>query len=281
MILSILLKRNHLLLTVHKGDEEAPGFFRYDVAWRESGIDSSPGCIWDQTDETARRLYVDASRIIVVLPASVCMAKRMELDNHLNDKIPDYKRWRAGIQLPGDLSVYCYGFIPLMRSFDSSKIETMFFAAPAALVKRLSQALFRANDTRMVELFPEHIGLVKVIEKSIGTDDIPQAALIHCDDQGVVAVFVKDGRFYNGRYFPVSPQNREELSIDIETYLLSLSSPDESLPLVITGSAENFKTSWSPIVPAFLNVRDLDFSAVWGLAEFVFAGGECELSAAF
>jgi hypothetical protein len=129
-------------------------------------------------------------------------------------------------------------------------------------------------------LFPEYVGLVKVIEKSLGADDIPQAAVIHCNDAGVVAVFVKDGRFFKGRYFPYRLQTREELSIDIETYLLSLTSPDESMPLVITGSAENFKTDWSPIVPAFLNVQDLDFAPVWGLAEFVYAGGECALSAA-
>lgn len=281
MILSILLKRNHLFLTIYKGDDEPPGFYRYDVAWRESGADVSHGYIWDQTDETAKRFYLDAGRIVIALPASVCVAKRMELDDQLNERIPDYKKWRTGIQLPGNPNLYSCGFIPLMRSFDGRKIQTIFFAAPGYHVKRLIQALFRANDTRTIELFPEHIGLVKVIEKSLGTDDIPQAALIHCDDDGLVAVFVKDGRFYNGRYFPVSPQNREELSIDIETYLLSLSNPDESLPLVITGSAENFKTSWSPIIPACLNVQDLDFSPVWGLAKFVFTGGRCELSAAF
>jgi hypothetical protein len=280
VILSILLKRNHLLLAVHKGDDEPPEFYRYDVIGRESGADVSQGYIWDQTGETAKRFYLDASRIAVVLPASVIMAKRIELDNQLNDRIPDYKKWRAGIQLPGDPDLYSYGFIHLMKSFDGKKIETIFFASPAAHVRHLTQALFRADDTRAVELFPEHVGLIRVLDKSIGTGDIPQAALVHCGEDGVVVVFVKDGRFYNGRYFPVGSQNREGLSIDIETYLLSLSDPDESLPLVITGSAEDFKTDWSPIIPAFLNVQDLDFSSVWGAAEFVFAGGKCELSAA-
>ncbi len=270
-----------MFLTVHNGDKESPKFYRHDVTWKESGIESSQGYIWDQTNEIARRLYIDASRIIVVLSASTCMAKRMELDNEPGDKISDYKKWRAGIQLPGDLSMYCYGFIPLLRSYDSRKIETVFFATPAVIVKQLTQALIRADDKRTLELFPEHIGLVKVIEKSLGKDDIPQAALVHCSDEGAVAVFVKDSRFYSGRYFPVSSQNGQELSTDIETYLLSLSSLDESLPLVITGSADNFKTDWSPIIPSFLSLQDLDFSPVWGLAEFVFAGGECELSAAF
>jgi hypothetical protein len=275
-----MLKKDRLLLTVHRGDAESPEFYRYDTALRDSDTDLSRGYIWDQTNETARRLYADAGRITVALPASICMAKRMELDNKLDDKISDYRKWRAEIQLPGDLSKYRYGFIPSMKSFDSKKIETIFFAAPAAPVKRLTQALVRADDKRTIELFPEHIGLVKVLEKSLGTGDIPQAALIHCDNEGVVAVFVKDGRFFKCRYFPLDPQNREGHAIDIETYLLSLTSPDESLPLVITGSAENFKTDWSPIIPAFLNVQDLDFSPVWGLAEFVFAGGECELPAA-
>lgn len=280
MILSVLLKKDHLFLAAHRGDEDQPEFYRYEVTWGESGDDLSRGHIWDQTDETARKLYIDAGRIVIILPASACMAKRMELDNQLDDTIPDYRKWRAGIQLPGDLSMYCYGFIPLLRSFDSKKIETIFFAMAAASGKRLTQALFRADDARAVEMFPEQIGLVKILEKSLGKDDISQAALIHNDDEGVVAVFLKDGRFYCCRYFPVSSQNIEELSIDVETYLLSLSSPDESLPLVITGSAENFKTDWSPIIPSFMNVQDLDFSSVWGLAEFVFAGGECELSAA-
>jgi hypothetical protein len=280
VILAIMIKKNRLLLTVHKGDAESPEFYRYDVALRDSDTDLSRGYIWDQTNETARRLYADAGRITVALPASVCMAKRMELDNKLDGKIPDYKKWRAGIQLPLDQSIYSYGFIPLMKSFDKKRIETVFFAVPAELLKRLTRALVMVDDGRVLELFPEHIGLVKVLEKSLGTGDIPQAALIHCDDEGVVAVFVKDGRFFKCRYFPLDPQNREGLAIDIETYLLSLTSPDESLPLVITGSAENFKTDWSPIIPAFLNVQDLDFSPVWGLAEFVFAGGECTLSAA-
>ena len=281
MILSVLLKRSSLFLMAHRGDEGPPEFHRYDVTWKDSDTDLSRGCIWDRTDDTARKLCVDARKIVVVIPASVCMARKIELDNQLIDKIPDYKNWRAGIQLPGDLSMYCYGFIPLTRSFDGGKIETFFFAAPAVVVKRLTKALSGANDTRKIELFPEHIGLVKVAEKSLGTDDIPQAALIHCDAEGMVVVFIRDGRFHNGRYFPVTSGNREELSTDIETYLLSLSSPDESLPLVITGSAENFKTDWSPIIPAFLNVQDLDFSPVWGLAEFVHTGGKCELSAAF
>lgn len=281
MILSILLKRNHLLLAIHKGDRGSPEFYRYDVTWRESGVDISQGHIWDQTGETAERFYLDAGRIVVVLPASVCMARRMELDNQLNDRIPDYRKWRAGIQLPGDPDLYSYGFIQLMKSYDGKKTETIFFASPAVWVRRLARALFRADDTREVELVPEHVGLTKVIDKSIGSSDIPQATIAHCDNDGVVVVFVKDGRFYNGRYFPIGPQTREGLSIDIETYLLSLSDPDESLPLVITGSAEDFKTAWSPIIPAFLNVQDLDFSSAWGSAEFVFAGGKCELSAAF
>ena len=275
-----MLKKDRLLLTVHRGGAESPEFYRYDTALKDSDTDLSRGYIWDQTNETARKLYADAGRITVAIPASICMAKRMELDNQLDDKISDYKKWRAGIQLPADLSLYSYGFIPLMKSFDNKRIESVFFAVPAELLKRLTRALVRVDDGRTLELFPEHISLVKVLEKSLGTGDIPQAALIHCDDEGVVAVFVKDGRFFKCRYFPLDPQKREELAVDIETYLLSLTSPDESLPLVITGSAQNFKTDWSPIIPAFLNVQDLDFSPVWGLAEFVFAGGECALSAA-
>lgn len=275
-----MLKKDRLLLTVHRGEKESPEFYRYDVSLGDSDTDQSSGYIWDQTDETGRRLYADAGRIAVALPASICMAKKMELENKPDDEISDYKKWRAGIQLPVDQNMYRYGFIPLTKSFDNKRIESVFFAVPAELFKRLTRALVKIGERRSVELFPEHIGLVKVLERSLGTGDIPQAALIHCNDDGVVAVFVKDGRFFKCRYFPLDLQNREGLAIDIETYLLSLTSPDESMPLVITGSAENFKTDWSPIIPAFLNVQELDFSPVWGLAEFVFAGGECTLSAA-
>ena len=43
----------------------------------------------------------------------------------------------------------------------------------------------------------------------------------------------------------------------------------ESLPLVISGFPSDFKTNWSPIVPAFLGIHHLEFAGAWGVAEYL------------
>jgi hypothetical protein len=98
-------------------------------------------------------------------------------------------------------------------------------------------------------------------------DDIPQAAIIHCDSQGVSVAYMVDGHFKHCRYFH-RDAGWDGHSADIETYLLSQADMTESLPLVITGFPGNFKTEWSPIVPSFMGIHNLEFAGAWGVAEY-------------
>jgi hypothetical protein len=265
MKLGISLLDDRLLLAFHYGSVRGPEFRSYDLKEK----DDSPGWVWRAADDEAFESFKRAERSVMVIPAAYTFLKRLEIDSRNAKEQPDYLKWLAKTQLPGDLANFHYGFVPLRESFDSSSAEMLFYAAPAKLVEGLLRSLKTDFDTVPISVIPEQIGLVRVVEKSIKKDDIAQAGIVNCEHNGASAVYIKNGHFNHCRFFPNHAGNKEELSIEIETYFLSRADATESLPLVVTGFTGDFKTDWSPIVPAFMGIHYLEFAAAWGVADFL------------
>ncbi|HBC46236.1 MAG TPA: hypothetical protein DCZ43_04250 [candidate division Zixibacteria bacterium] len=265
MKLGITLLEDRLLVSFHYGAAKEPEFRTFPLIDKTDAA----GWVWRAAGEEAYESFRRAEKAILALPASATFLKRLEVDGKLAKEQPTYLPWLASTQLPGDLSQFRYDFVPLRESFDSNSVEMLFYAIPAELVERLLFGLKTEDQPSPIGIFPEQLGLVRVAEKSIHKDDIAQAGIVNCDLKGAGAVYIQDGRFNHCRYFPA---NKEELATDIETYFLSRADVTESLPLIITGIPEDFKTNWSPVVPAFLGIHNLEYAAGWGVADLDGAG---------
>ncbi len=277
MILGLLLKGDEFLLTIRSSDDSCE-FRRSNLNWVDSRETSGRGYIWDLVSDDLKNAYAEADTLAVTLPASACMVKRIVIEKRLEDGIPEYREWRAGIELPGGSERFGYGFLPSMKDPGGVRSETVFFAVPIGYLQRLTRAVIGENDSREICIMPEQAGLAELASRS--ARDYSQVALAHFDRQYAVVIVIRDGRFYGGRYFRSSEQDLDEISVDIETFMLSVAPSDESCPLIVTGLADSFKTSWSPILPAFLEEPYLEFSSVWGITEFISKGGRCELQGA-
>jgi hypothetical protein len=268
MKLGMTLLNDRLLLSYHYGDIKEPEFRSFPI---KDKIDS-PGWVWRAAGEEAFESFRRAEQAILALPAGGTFLKRLEVDSKLAREQPTYLQWLASTQIPGSLTDYRYDFISLRESFDSRMVEMLFYAIPARLIESLLYGLKTENQPSPINYFPEQLGLVRVVEKSVDRDDIAQAGIVNCDMRGAGAVYIRDGRFNHCRYFPIHASRREDLSTDIETYFLSRADASESLPLIVTGFPEDFKTNWSPVVPAFMGIHNLEFAAGWGVADFSGAG---------
>jgi hypothetical protein len=276
VILGLHVKHDELLLAIRSGDENCE-FRRCNVNWTESTDRRVRGYIWDRVDEISRKAYLEAASMALVLPASVSLVKKIQMDKKLEDEIPGYRKWRAGIELPGDQGLFSYGFIPSTDRPDDGRSELIFFALAADYLRRMFRAIVKEDDSREIQFIPEQLGLARLASRS--ASDREQIALVHFDRGTAVVVITRSGQFFRGRYFRIGGGNAEDVAVDIETFLLSFAGSEELFPLIVTGSVDSFKTSWSPILPAFLAERDLEFSSVWGVTEFVSGGGRCELQA--
>jgi hypothetical protein len=268
MILGISVLDDRLLLALHHGQNTQPEFKQYPLP-QKSIAEKASGFLWEIAGSEAIQICQAAASLALAIPASACFMKRLEIREELAERNADYLRWLAGIQLPGALSQYHYDFIPATRSFDSALIEMIFYAVPLRILECLARSVRRDDDVRRFAVFPEQLGLVNVLAKSLGKDDIPQAGVVNCDAFGASVVYVKDSRLNHCRHFVFRDRSSEDLSSDIETYLLSRADASESLPLIITGFPGDFKTNWSPIVPAFMGIHHLEFASAWGAADRV------------
>ena len=274
MILGVSILDNRLLLALHHGHSKDPEFLSFHIDI-ELDLNSAPGeSVWKAAGPEALEYYKGAEKIIYAIPSSLCFLKCLDLDSRMINDNPAYSAWLAGTLLPGELPFYKYDFLPVRESFDGSRMEMIFYAAPAKHVDHIIQALKAEDDSREIILIPEQLGLVKVVDKSLAKGDITQAGIINFESNGASTVYVKNGHFSHGRFFVIFPEKRENLPIDVETYLLSRADSTESLPLIITGLPGDFKSNWSPIVPAFLGIHHLEYAGAWGVADYDFAGTE-------
>ncbi len=273
-MLGVSIKGNAVYVTRRDGDGTL--YHRLETG---SGIISGEN-IWDRAGDELKEAYAAAALMALAVPGSRCLAKRIELDDRMNGEKDDYRRWRAGLELPDDPDKFIYGFLPVSRRFDSVKSEMIFYAAPKTEIEKSSASVFAGRAPESCLLIPEQLALTEVLRESISKDDISQAAIVSVDDDGAVAVIMRDNRYHHSRSFEFSGLRKNEFGLDLETYLLSRKTEDEELPLVVLGSTGELKLDWSPVVPVFLGIDKLDYAVSWGVCEFALAGGRCELSAA-
>jgi hypothetical protein len=271
MILGVSFLHDRLLLALHFGAEKGPEFLSFPVDL--SRIPGSPPekSAWQSLGEEAAAHARNAEKVVFSIPSPLCYLRKVEIDRELTEESKTYFDWLASTQLPGDISSYSFEFLPLRKSFDGSMMEMVFFAAPVGQLNNALQALRLDDESQQIRALPEQLGLVRVIEKSLARDDIPQAGIVNFEKAGASAVYVKSGRYDHCRFFSKHPNLPGDLPTDVETYFLSRADSSESLPLVITGSPEEFKTSWSPIVPAFMGIHHLEYAGAWGVADYVSA----------
>lgn len=264
MNLGISINNDKLFLALHNGNGE-PEFATYKIS--PTYGEGAPN-LWDAVDPAALKTFQEAEMVILSVPSINCYLKRLETNGKLIENSPSFLEWLAAVHLPGELSDYHYGFLPLRESFDSTMMEMILYAAPATPLELQLKSLSLPNDSRHIIEMPEQLGLVRVLEKSLRKDDISQAGIINCNDNGAIVVYMRDGRYNHSRYFMALPGQADDLSSDIETYLLSRADASESLPLVITGNPKGLKTNWSPIVPAFLGIHNLEYAGAWGVVDY-------------
>lgn len=271
MILGFSFLDNRLLMAAYPDSKQEARFVALNYSHRSVSSDRVAEEFWENAGEQALELYAAADKIVIAIPGSQCFIKRLEIDRVSAGDDPAYYQWLASTQLPGKLSQYQYGFETLRQSFDKRSAETVIYAAPAAGVNALL-APFRMEDgARRISVLPEPLGLCRALNKSLSRDDIPQAAIVNCGQAGATVVYMRDGRFSHFRHFSARGAD-SDLATDVETYLLSRADSAESLPLVITGFTGDFRSNWTPVVPAFLSIHDLEFAAAWGIADYLGAG---------
>jgi hypothetical protein len=267
MNLGISVFEDKLLYALHHGSAKEPEFNLYPITKKIDGDAAEPN-FWERVDKSALEIYRAADNVVLSLISTSCYLKRLETNGKLIENTPSFLEWLASIHLPGELSDYHYGFLPLRESFDSTMMEMILYATPADSLDWIVKSLKLQDDAKHVIEMPEQLGLVRVLEKSLGKDDIFQAGIVNCDDKGATTVYIKDSRYSHSRYFALMPGQPNEISSDIETYLLSRADSSESLPLVIVGNPKDFRTNWSPIVPAFMGIHNLEFAGAWGVVDY-------------
>jgi hypothetical protein len=274
VILGVSILGDKFLLALHHGGNREPEFMSFTHGIGDIFHDVSDKSIWQISGEATGDYVAKADKIFFSIPSSLCYLKNIEIDQKSAEGNPEYFDWLASIQLPGDLSFYRYEFLPLRTSFDGSRVEMIFFAAPAKQLATVLRALRPDDESRSIRALPEQLGLVRVIEKSLAKDDIPQAGVVNFENAGASAVYMKGGRFAHCRFFSKLPALLGDLPSDVETYFLSRADSAESLPLIITGLPGDFKTSWSPIVPAFMGIHNLEYAGAWGVADYMSSEAE-------
>lgn len=271
MTIGVTIRNGQVFMSAREQSEDSPVFYKFDhpPVGEERSIDDS-----------FRKFLEDAEKVAIGIPASKCFVKKLEIDERLKADDREYLRWMASIQIPAPLDKYEFGFIPLTKSYDGSRTETIFYAAPRSALSGFRISEIREMTVADCMLIPEQVGLAHVLIASISDDDIPQAAIVDIDDDFACAVYIRDGRFCHSRLFELFSDDRDECGLEVSAYLMSRSTPDDPLPLVLSGNTGRLGIDWSPVIPAFIGVKDLDYLISWGLSEFVMAGGQCELLAA-
>jgi len=255
-----------VLFAKYNGPENRPEFLTFSFDAQSLSESKSPGWLWTQIGEDAKNIFMAAEKAVLALPSQLNYLKRLEIKTKYLETTPAYLDWLASTQLPGGLDGYKFGFIKLGESFDMLSQEMLLYACLQSTIGPVLNSLIIPDMQRELILIPEQLGLIRTLERSLSKGDIAQAAIINFDSDHATVVHMLHNRYSSSRSFVISAER--DLSSDIETFLLSRADTLESLPLVITGNPNDFHTNWSPVVPAFLGIHDLEYAAAWGAAAY-------------
>jgi hypothetical protein len=276
----ISIENNTLYLAGHNGKGEKPYFYKSSINLTESDSEISSGYIWEQvTDQELKRKFLEADKIALVIPAGICYTKKISLehDQIINQK--DYQDWIAGNLLPGDISKYIYGFIPLSEGAVMEKIDVLFYATLSEQFWPYFCAIIKDENYDRTCLLPEYVGLNFLLRKSIKTDSGFQAGIVNIGANGAAVVYIKDGAVYANRFFPLRMGGTDELKTDLETYLLSLINPDNQSEILIGGKENLPALDLGARARIRYNRLSAGFISALGAVEYITAGGKCELPA--
>lgn len=280
MNIGVSIENGTLFLAADEGDCKNTSFHKSAIRLSNSDNEISSGYVWDQIeDEEFRNVFQGAEKIALSIPAGICYTKKISLERRLIKSEKDYRDWIAGKHLPGDLSKYIYGFIPLDESDMENKIAVLFYATLSDHFWPLFYAVIRDESYDRVCLMPEYTGLSFLLRKSLGPAGDIQGGMVNIGANGAAAVFIRSGRVISNRYFLRRVGETEDLKTDLETYLLSLMEPEEHADIFIAGKENLPVFDFEGDVSVKYNRMSAGFISALGSVEYISAGGKCELPA--
>lgn len=280
MNVGVSIENNLLYLVAINGGAEKPSFYKSSINLSISGKDGLGGHIWDRIEsEELRNAYMQADKIAFTIPAGICFSKRIILDANLDRARPDYRAWVARNQLPGELSNYIYGFLPLAEDQTSNTIETLFYASLSDHFRPLFHAIAGKDNFDRVCPVPEYMSLAVILRNAVGVSANVQAVMVNIGSSGATVVIVKAGSIFSTRYFPLQAGKSNELTSDLEAYFLSMIDSDEGIEIYIAGGGKSML--FQPNIEARIkyNKMPAGFISALGSVEYISTGGTCELPA--
>jgi len=266
VILGITFLKDRVLFAKLHGQDADSELISFFFGEKTPFDSNTPGSLWPLIGDEGKNAFISAEKAVLAIPSQLCYLKRLEIKTIYLENSPAYLDWLASTQLPGDLTDYRFGFIKLGESFDQTSQEMLLFACLESRIAPMIQSLALPEEGRELRLMPEQLGLACTLERSLARGDIAQAGIINFEADCATVVHVLHNRFNSSRCF-TNGKDRD-LATDIETYLLSRADTLESFPLVITGNPNDFHTNWSPIVPAFMGIHNLEYAGAWGVADY-------------
>jgi len=276
----ICIENNMLYLVAKNKGSEKPSFYKSNIRLSISYKDEPGGYIWDRIEnEELKSVFMQADSIALVIPARICFSKKINVDSNLDRNRKEYKAWIAHNQLPGKISDYIYGFIPLVEDRTSNKIETLFYATLSEQFHPLFYAVVDDEDRDRIRLVPEYMSLAVILLNAINTGSDIQAAIINSGESGTAAVLIKRGSIYSTRYFPLQTGKWGELASALEAYFLSMFDSNKQTEIFVAGGKglRVFKPDFKAKIR--FNKMPVGFISALGSVEYISAGGRCELPA--
>jgi hypothetical protein len=276
----ISIEKNTLYLAGHNGKDGKPHYYKSTINLTESDSEISSGYLWEQVnDQELKRKFLEADKIVLVIPAGICYTKKISLEHDQIKNQKEYQAWIAGNLLPGDISKYIYGFVPLSEGAVMEKIDVLFYATLSEQFWPHFYAVIKDENYDRTCLLPEYMALGFLLRKSVEADSGVQAGIVNIGANGAAVVYVKDGAVYSNRFFPFRVGGTDELKTDLETYLLSLINPDNQSEILIGGKENLPALDLGARTRIRYNRLSAGFISALGSVEYITAGGKCELPA--
>jgi hypothetical protein len=276
----VSVENNVLYLVVKNSDTSKPSFHKSNIAPFLSDKNKSSGYIWDQiSDEEIKNTFRGAEKVAFTIPARICFSKIISMDMNINRDRKGYQAWVARNQLPGEISDYMYGFLPLSEESTSDRIEVIFYATFSKHFQPLFDAVIKEEDRNRTNLVPEYMGLGVILTNAVDIDSEIQAAIISSREDGAAVTSIRKGSICSIRYFPKRAGRSGDFLLDLETHLLSIFDSDAKTEIYIVGNRE--LQDFDPRIKAKIryNRMPVGFISALGSVEYISTGGRCELPA--
>ncbi len=277
MNIGITIGDKALYITALKDIAAKPEFYKTAIDLRLADANLANGYIWDNVREDIANIFSNAEKIALTIPAKMCYSKIISMD--LNKKFDSYPKWLAGIQIPGDLAKYIYGFIPLNNIDRSGINNVLFYATPAELFWPLFCAAVKDDVYDKVELVPEYTALNGLLTDNDGGESLSQTGIVNISQNGAAIVINRNSKLSAVRFFPIESNLPVDFMDGIETYLLSQCCNAENSRAIIINRAEMAKSNRNSSLSLEYKNIEAEFMSALGAIKYLLSGGKCELPA--